>query len=705
MLIGGRRMVSYCSAGRALFLSFVAMAVAACGSSGSDGLEVECDNGDTRIVSCGANGLSEQAQVCRNYQWENDGFCIDKTECTQGTTSEAVCGYNDRGTVALRCGNNGQWRPADTKRAEQCEGGDDFEQCICDDPDVCVDGDIYDELACGPGDSGHILAVCTSGQWVPEVGASCEGADECVDGEEEHVACGLNERGTHTWVCEGTEWSVPTECNDPDECVDEDRREKPCFGEPGLNRVKVQIGICEDGQWGEYTECVDLDECVNGKEEFLQTCGEDGQGNHTKICEDGQWNLDKPCHQKARQIFGTPHGLRVVLNEHSRLFAMGNNATSQLGTGSHENRWLEPYAMWPIPTETPVPRTKSQGDHALSRYFSASTTHQCAIDVGSNLWCWGDNRNGQLGPNAEGMSESADPVQSLPQQTTVQSVAVGEGFSCALTQTGVLYCWGDNRAAQIGIEGVLETDVPQEVMTGVAAVSAGRAHVCVLTDEDDILCWGSNSHRQVANIEESVIATPTLSELSSPPDAPSPGDSSELTLGWMAAAGDNTYVVWNGYEEDMEMPVSTFELRAVGSNAHTQLGLNADEEMSGEAIMMLNTAGPVYMMSWYAVGGTLCYMETNMVASKRIFCIGDNRKGKFGPTSDENYSQFKVFSYEGMGYNAYYIRGLALGEESLCILVDGRILCRGGNDYGQLGDGTTISRDVSEYVLHRSEME
>lgn len=56
-------------------------------------------------------------------------------------------------------------------------------------------------------------------------------------------------------------------------------------------------------------------------------------------------------------------------------------------------------------------------------------------------------------------------------------VRAGEDFTCALAESGRVYCWGD--------EG--------------PAISAGREHACAIDRDGAAWCWGSNRYGELGD--------------------------------------------------------------------------------------------------------------------------------------------------------------------------------------------------------------
>lgn len=75
--------------------------------------------------------------------------------------------------------------------------------------------------------------------------------------------------------------------------------------------------------------------------------------------------------------------------------------------------------------------------------------HTCAVLDDQSLWCWGYNGQGQLGPAAAGIQPTPSRVTGIPEGRIVQ-IAGGQFHTCALFEEGSVYCWGANREGQLG---------------------------------------------------------------------------------------------------------------------------------------------------------------------------------------------------------------------------------------------------------------
>lgn len=117
--------------------------------------------------------------------------------------------------------------------------------------------------------------------------------------------------------------------------------------------------------------------------------------------------------------------------------------------------------------------------------------HTCALDHDGAAWCWGDLWNAATGSGFRARySRLVSPTRVDTHERFVQ-IDVGTDHSCALSPSGAVFCWGDNRFGQIGTTNALEAS-PQRIV-GIAearALSVGGDGACVVRTDGAIQCWG-----------------------------------------------------------------------------------------------------------------------------------------------------------------------------------------------------------------------
>lgn len=74
--------------------------------------------------------------------------------------------------------------------------------------------------------------------------------------------------------------------------------------------------------------------------------------------------------------------------------------------------------------------------------------HSCALRTDGRIACWGKDDRSQLGPAAMGNSSRNQPL-TVPIGGRADELAVGAEHTCAIAGTDV-WCWGNDRAGQLG---------------------------------------------------------------------------------------------------------------------------------------------------------------------------------------------------------------------------------------------------------------
>ena len=152
---------------------------------------------------------------------------------------------------------------------------------------------------------------------------------------------------------------------------------------------------------------------------------------------------------------------------------------------------IAPCAHSPVRTELAV----------AAAQLVAGENATCALNMASELWCWGNRFDG---------SAPATAPHKVDIPGGVRSVALGQNHACALTTDGQLYCFGRNDYGQLGVTASSDYQVTP-VLTGngirFASVAAGGSTTCGLTDNGVLWCWGSNEFGQLGtgNRESSVV--------------------------------------------------------------------------------------------------------------------------------------------------------------------------------------------------------
>ena len=294
--------------------------------------------------------------------------------------------------------------------------------------------------------------------------------------------------------------------------------------------------------------------------------------------------------------------------------------------------------------------------------ISASENHTCALTAGGAVRCWGDNFYGQLGDGTIIDRNSPVWVSGL---SGVTAIAAGRYHTCALTSVGGVKCWGANNYGQLGDGSNNASHIPVDVSnlaSGVTAITAGSYHTCARTSVGGMKCWGDNYNGQLGD--------GTTTDRSEPVSIFANGISS-ITAGWAHTCAVTTI---GG-------------AKCWGLNGRGQLGLDST---GGEHFSPAMVSGLVDGVTSISAGG----YHTCAVVSGIYKCWGWNLYGQLGDTTNSDKS-----SPTSVFWLASTPSAISAGGNHTCALnTDGGVKCWGANNYGQLGDTTTTSRNAPVYV-------
>ncbi|MFM7677272.1 MAG: RCC1 domain-containing protein [Roseiflexaceae bacterium] len=168
--------------------------------------------------------------------------------------------------------------------------------------------------------------------------------------------------------------------------------------------------------------------------------------------------------------------------------------------------------------------------------ISVGRWHTCATTSNrSAVYCWGRNRNGQLGDGTT--TNRSLPVRINKPSTIVApnwdtgSITLGEEHTCVTAVHGT-YCWGLNDYGQLGNGSYNNSNIPvlvqvPNVLNDIfVQISAGTWYTCAITSTTYAYCWGSNDYGQLGDntSDDRVFPVPVVQPNGSlPPPTPTAG--------------------------------------------------------------------------------------------------------------------------------------------------------------------------------------
>nr|MBK7066416.1 hypothetical protein [Deltaproteobacteria bacterium] len=280
--------------------------------------------------------------------------------------------------------------------------------------------------------------------------------------------------------------------------------------------------------------------------------------------------------------------------------------------------------------------------------------HACAVMSDGALRCWGRNREAQLGRAAASATPFTQSPTAVPGLTgTMVQASAGTFHTCARRDDGRVFCWGDNRTGQSGVDQVPTLDRPTELraVTEAEEITTGRDQTCTRHRDGTVRCWGNNENGQLGDGSVRAPFAPTL--------VTGLRDVAEVAAG----SGHTCARLSNG------------TVRCWGLNRRGQVG-DRSRVTRRRPTPVVGVAGAVQI----AVGRE---HGCARLGDGTVRCWGRNDVGQLGGGAP------------GGSNVAVPVRGLAGvrqiaagGLHTCAVMEDATVRCWGSNHHGQLGLGT-----------------
>ncbi len=299
---------------------------------------------------------------------------------------------------------------------------------------------------------------------------------------------------------------------------------------------------------------------------------------------------------------------------------------------------------------------------------------------------WGSNPFGELGNETFTKTTVPTTVSNL---SNVTAIANGWQSSFALLESGTIMQWG----------GFVNTPTAVTGISGATAIAAGDGWSMALLSNGTVKAWGSNESGQLGDGTTTSKSEPvTVSGLSGVV-AIAAGASTGLALlenGTVKAWGDNEY-------------------GELGNGTNTGPDKCSFEgEKEGETIEYGCSTEPLTVSGVSevtAIAGGLGH-SLALLGSGKVLAWGENKDGELG---DETTSGPEKCAFNGTetacSTTPVEVSGLsgvtkiaAPGQYSLALLESKTVKSWGLNTHGQLGDGTTTTRDAPVTVSWLTEV-
>ena len=377
--------------------------------------------------------------------------------------------------------------------------------------------------------------------------------------------------------------------------------------------------------------------------------------------------------------------------------------------------------------------------HRGAKKIAAGASHTCAILDDDSLKCWGININGQIGDSTN-LGRTRPVAVGLGNQSAV-AISTGNNHTCAIRGDNSLVCWGMGLYGRLGTGNTNNQNAPTAVNLGsnktAQAIGLGSQHSCAILNDSTLKCWGSASNGRLGDGQTSTNQhSPVSINLGSNKLAKAIGVGGHHNCVILDDTNDNnnddTLVCWglsnagqvgDGHTTDRSSPVSVNPgdtVKAIaGGDAHTCAILddnslkcwgwntfgtvgngNTTNQNSPQSVNLGNSrsattvsAGIYHSCAIRDNGSLVCWgmadfgqLGIGSASTDTCTYIGDDYDCKKSPT------------VVNLGTDRTAV-AISLGQHHTCaILDDNSLVCWGRNRYGQLGDGTTVNKNVPTLI-------
>ncbi len=340
-------------------------------------------------------------------------------------------------------------------------------------------------------------------------------------------------------------------------------------------------------------------------------------------------------------------------------------------------------ALWqPCCRSTPCESGTTCGGGLLCscvRQLATGSEHSCALAADGSVWCWGGNDYGQLG---DGTRESP---RAIPQQVVdlppARFLVAGVFHSCAIDESGAVWCWGQNSGGLVSSEFFQTTPARGLLAIPAAHLAAGQFRTCAVGEDGSIWCWGG-------------IDGPTPTQITG-----FPGPAVEVALAGDTACArleDGSLWCWGrsdsgqaGTGNNLNPSVPTRnELSPVATDLSMGFDHGCAVVVDGSvwcwgSVPWLNPDGPVFSPEKTSLADAVEVIAGG-AAGEASFDCARLVDGSIACFEDGGSVSFLEIDSPAQTFAASNIHG--------CLSARGGISCWGVNDNGQLGNDDLVSQ-------------
>ncbi len=389
---------------------------------------------------------------------------------------------------------------------------------------------------------------------------------------------------------------------------------------------------------------------------------------------------------------GNSHTCALMVDQNLKCW--GGNSQSQLGSGNQVSQ--------DSPTSAVLADVIS---------FDVGDEHSCAVNLAQVLHCWGANSDSQVGDGTTTTATSPATI-SLDSGLGTISVSAGGSFSCVTASNDLLRCWGGEDLDSITMgSSPREVELPRWTYINSAERDLDGDGMLNLFDTHEPQDGDGDGFSGVDDVDDDNPAR------AADCSAGSYGRyiCRQATVGFfvsnqgslvMTPATPGHYVDTDGATIDEECQVGTYQERTgqtscdpsragyyvdtPGSAIDTPCpGGTFNPDTGAISVDVCDGSEPGYNVPILTQISSGSHHTCAILDDGSMKCWGENTNGQLGDGTRSGHATPGTVLLP-LGKSAVSI---SAGSYHTCaILDDGSLRCWGSNEFGQLGDGTSIER-------------
>lgn len=404
-----------------------------------------------------------------------------------------------------------------------------------------------------------------------------------------------------------------------------------------------------------------------------------------------------------------------------RTWCNGGNNSGQMGNGRVESLSTMLYLK-------PEPVLREEGNllGKKDKIVIGGTGRTCTVTTDNSIYCWGSSGYGTMGIGYSPPNPQTTPIEvAKPPGMTgeVTGIASGWNATCAISG-GNLWCWGRNNSGQLGINSTATQLSPARVqgigtytgkpVTDIAS-SVYSDTFCAVAG-GDAYCWGSNTYGQIGDNSTTTRMVPTAvakqgGQLAGKTVIKVINASAPRVYDGQIALTDGEGGVCTPSNRDCYVQANSCALTSDGqmycwgANRYGQMGQGYWS--TANQLTPIRVAGALNGKFVRDIAGsyrTPCALTTEPDSGNRLYCWGGNHIGAGGlghsnacnnsPPSLQSICSPSPVVMQTPGLANKHIASIHAGVNRMCAIADSISYCAGLNTNAQIGDGTTINRNV-----------